>query len=236
MMKKKSRLTAALIGLSIVLIGAGAVMAAQSQFMESDTYDSQMKTPELSIALLENGKEVSGDDVLLQNMLGEDATIKIGKIYDEKLAISNTDDTDQYVRLTVRKYWLDGEDGKRVDLSPELINLRLGKNWIEDKNAAKNSSPETTVLYYTKPLKGGEDTTPAVTGVGLDVKVAKYMEMEKTETQDGNTFRIVYDYDGLTFGIEADADGIQTHHAEDAAKSAWGVDVTVSDNGTLKLK
>ena len=38
------------------------------------------------------------------------------------------------------------------------------------------------------------------------------------------------------FEIEAEVDAVQTHNAEDAIKSAWGVDVSVSEDGALSLR
>ena len=55
-----------------------------------------------------------------------------------------------------------------------------------------------------------------------------------TITNDGKTITTSYDYDGWQFCIEATVDAVQDHNAEDAIKSAWGRDVTISD-GTLQL-
>ena len=46
----------------------------------------------------------------------------------------------------------------------------------------------------------------------------------------------VYDYDGASFVVEAEVDAVQTHNARDAIKSAWGVDVEVAVDGTLRLR
>ena len=35
--------------------------------------------------------------------------------------------------------------------------------------------------------------------------------------------------------VEAEVDAVQTHNAQDAIKSAWGVDVSVDSNGNLTL-
>ena len=35
--------------------------------------------------------------------------------------------------------------------------------------------------------------------------------------------------------LEAEADAVQTHNAAEAIKSAWGVDVNVSEDGSLSL-
>ena len=36
--------------------------------------------------------------------------------------------------------------------------------------------------------------------------------------------------------LEAEADAVQTHNAQDAIKSAWGVDVDVDGNGNISLR
>lgn len=47
---------------------------------------------------------------------------------------------------------------------------------------------------------------------------------------------ITYAYDGYNFQLEAEADAVQTHNAQDAIKSAWGVDVDVDGNGNISLR
>ena len=44
---------------------------------------------------------------------------------------------------------------------------------------------------------------------------------------------MTYDYDGASFVVEAEVDAVQTHNAQSAIKSAWGVDVEVGADGTL---
>ena len=233
---RKRALSLVLFILSGILVCAGVALAAGTVLRTSNRFTSKVDTPEISIALLENQKEVEGEDALLKDVLGGEA-LMIGKIYDEELAVSNTKDTPQYVRMTVRKYWMEDEEGKRVDLSPDLIVLKLGEEgWIADTAAAEDASPERTVLYYTKPLEGGEKTTPAVTGIGLDTDVAKIIKQTAETVTEGKTITTTYKYDGLMFGLEAEVDGIQTHNAEDAAKSVWGADISVADDGTLSLK
>ena len=67
-------------------------------------------------------------------------------------------------------------------------------------------------------------------------EVAK--KVTTTETVNGNykTITMTYDYDGVEFVLEIDVDAVQTHNAEDAVKSAWGVDVTVGADGKLVLR
>ena len=45
---------------------------------------------------------------------------------------------------------------------------------------------------------------------------------------DGSmTICTIYDYDGLHFVIEVEADAVQTHNAQSAMTSAWGVSYPV---------
>ena len=50
------------------------------------------------------------------------------------------------------------------------------------------------------------------------------------------TVTMTYDYDGASFVVEAEVDAVQTHNAQSAIKSAWGVDVEVGADGTLRLR
>ena len=62
----------------------------------------------------------------------------LGKTYRENLKVRNTGTINQYVRVSIYKYWLDSEGKKLQDLSPALIDLNLvnlGTDWIEDESA-----------------------------------------------------------------------------------------------------
>ena len=127
-----------------------------------------------------------------------------------------------------------GEPGREKDttLSPDLIDLNLteGSGWVMDEAA---STAERTVLYYTRALAPGE-STPALSDT-LRIDPAVMTKVTETVTEDENGYKTIetsYDYDGYQFRIEAEADAVQTHNAEDAIKSAWGVDVTASEDGT----
>ena len=63
----------------------------------------------------------------------------------EELAVINNDAINEYVRVTVYKYWeKDGE--KAVDLDPSLINLHFVTGaWVIDEEASPSERP---VLYY----------------------------------------------------------------------------------------
>ena len=117
-------------------------------------------------------------------------------------------------------------------LSPDLIKLEgLGQNgWVIDESA---STEERTVLYYTGVVPAGGSTPSLTNTISVDNSIAD--KVEKIEGADG-TITYKYKYDGYSFHLEAEVDAVQTHSAEDAIKSAWGVDVNVAEDGTLSLR
>jgi hypothetical protein len=44
--------------------------------------------------------------------------------------------------------------------------------------------------------------------------------------QNGNTITTTYKYDGVEFHVDVEVDAVQTHNAEDAIRSAWGVEAS----------
>ena len=75
----------------------------------------------------------------------------------------------------------------------------------------------------------GRDSTPALSDtIRINPSIAK----DVTKHVDGYTITYTYKYDGYTFHVDAEVDAVQTHNAKDAIKSAWGVDVNVSDDET----
>ena len=178
----------------------------------------------------------------------KEAVLEIGAPAEEVLTVKNVGTADQYARVTLYKYWTDGT-GKRVDLDPAYIKLTLGEGWAIDKKASKwddeKDAPagERVVLYYTKSLKAGEtpekgeESTPLITAVTADSEI-KLWVAKKDTTEDGvTTTTYIYKYDGLTLNLEASADAIQTHHAQEAVKASWGTtNVTINESaGTLSV-
>lgn len=198
------------IAAALLLVGGtiGATQAAPR--IASGDYRAQVELTDIQTALVENGTQKSGDDALLQDMLKNagDTSLKLGKSYDDKLAVRNVGNIDEYVRVTVTKYWTDAE-GKQLTLDPSLIKLTWGTKagWSIDEDA---STPERTVLYYSKKLAVGDDTKPFVTKVTIDSDVVRQVTGEE------------YDYEGMKFVVEAKVDAVQTHNGEAAMTSAWG--------------
>ncbi len=250
-MKKKKfpfRVTTAVLlsASAVLLIGStvGSTRAALTYY--SENYGAEVTVSNIGVSLLENGETVSRRDydsngewnetsgALLADL--QEETIVPGKEYDEALAVSNSGSIDSYVRVILNKSWTDSESSTDPNLSPELIDLNLltDNGWIIDEDA---STAERTILYYTNILPAGE-TTPALSDtVRIDPAVADKVTEEVTTDENGyKTITFTYAYDGYTFELEAEVNAVQTHNAQDAIKSAWGVDVDVADDGTISLR
>ena len=217
------RVTAILTVAAVALIAIGSVTGARAALTYSATYRSDFATQNIGVGLVEKTGDnaqasIADDGALLTNLVGDGETFIAGKNYDEQLMAENTGDIDEYVKMTVRKYWTDA-DGKRVDLDPQLIQLTFNTNdWIV---VDKDTSDETVVLYYRNQLTTDDPvSTPAVTNLAVDSSIANIV------TQSGDTtIHTEYYYNGLMVGLDVDVDGVQTHHADDAIISAWGADL-----------
>lgn len=224
---------------ALLLLGStvGSTRAALTYY--SENYSAQVDMSSIGVTLLENGEAVSSRDytsdgawegeaegTLLTNLLGEGEKIAPGKKYDETLSVTNSGNIDTFVRVILTKSWQDGDGAKDTALSPDLIELGLTEDngWVQ---APVESSPERIVLYYTKALAPGEETTDLCDSIRISHEVANQV----SKVTEGNTVRYVYDYSGYAFTLDAEVNAVQTHNAQDAIKSAWGVDVNISADG-----
>lgn len=227
---------------ALLLVGStvGSTRAALTYY--SENYSAQMNMQSIGVSLLENDKVVSSRDYvsndewkgtsegeLLTNLLGKDDTFTPGKKYEETISVQNSGNIDTFVRVIITKSWQDKESKKNTELSPDLIEL----NFLTDNGwqiAADQSTTERTVLYYSNAVTAG-DTTPALSDtIRINPSIAS--DVTKHVSEDGRSITYTYKYDGYTFHIDAEVDAVQTHNAKDAIKSAWGVDVNVSDDET----
>lgn len=264
-----------LIVLVAALVGCLAMMTvsparAKLEFFSPD-YEAEIQQTHIGVVLTEKtGDEatfrtVSGDDQLIQQvdkLLGADADegIQFDKVYPEALSVKNaSDDMDEYVRLTVRKYWakkpvaelaataeaasapaadtagaavddaatepsddmkkaqeLSQKAQKTTDLNSAYIALAFdGKNEGDWVFSAAESTDERLVFYYKHVLKAGEEAaTPAVTGI----QVLSALRDDPKAAAGA--------YADCYLGLAAQVDSVQVNNAVDAAKSAWGIDVT----------
>lgn len=235
--------------LAVGLLASSSVGGARAALTYySETYTSRVQMYDIGVTLLENDKEISWRNydsrkdngswleekgVLLENMVPEGEKFKIGVWYPEELKVMNSGTINQYVRVSLYKYWLD-ENGEKVQtLTPDLIDLELqtDNGWMIDE---ESSTDERTILYYNRVLETGE-TSPAFAGrLKIDQSVTAKVTQTTEKTANGSKIITTYDYDGVQFCIEATVDAVQEHNVEDAVWSAWGRTVTVND-GILSL-
>lgn len=272
--KKKNRskgtyVTAILfVAAVLLLLGsvAGSSQAALTYY--SENYSAELRTFDIGVTLVENGKDVSwrnytqrddvwyeGGNELLLNMLykgtnGEQEALQLNKEYNEELCVRNSGNIDEYVRVTIYRYWVKTEtnpDGTPVPLEerdkitrilPEWIKLTpwdgeqqssTYNGWVVDEDA---STSERVVLYYTGVLKTGQKTPVFTDKLLIDTPVEEKIQELRKEVKGTEREGI---YDSVEFVLQVDVDAVQTHNAKDAIKSAWGIDVNVDANGNLAL-
>ena len=225
---------------ALLLVGStvGSTRAALTYY--SENYSAQMNMQSIGVSLLENDKVISNRDYvsnnkwkgtsegdLLTDLLGKDDTFTPGKKYNEAISVKNSGTIDTFVRVIITKSWQNEEGEKNTELSPDLIEL----NFLTDNGwqvAKDQSTTERTVLYYTKAVTAG-DTTPALSDT---LRINPSIASDVTKSEKGKTITYTYKYNSYTFHVDAEVDAVQTHNAKDAIKSAWGVDVNVSDDET----
>ena len=236
-----------LFAVAAVLLCIGTIGGARAALAYfSDTYTLRLQMRQIGITLNENGTAVSWRDynaaadgtwdeergALLTHIAAqtEGGSFLPGKTYDEVLTVTNSGAIDTYVRVTVVRYW--EQDGKkRSDLDPAIIGLHFPADtgWVIDEEA---STPERTVLYYTRLLPAGE-TTPALADT-LTVEAGAILSAyTETVTYDDSItgYRSVttnWAYSGAQLVLEVEAEAVQDHNAEDAIRSVWGREVSVS--------
>ena len=205
---------------ALLLVGStvGSTRAALTYY--SENYSAQMNMQSIGVSLLENDKVVSSRDyvsnnewkgtsegTLLTNLLGKDETFTPGKKYNEAISVKNSGTIDTFVRVIITKSWQDEKGNKNRNLSPDLIELN-----------------------FLKALKAGKPTPALSDTLRINPSIAS--DVKQNVSEDGKTITYTYKYNGYTFHIDAEVDAVQTHNAKDAIKSAWGVDVNVSDDET----
>ena len=177
--------------------------------------------------------------------LGTPGSIEPGRTYKEEISAKNGQDIDQYVRLTVKKYWVDPDGKKATYLDPALIKLTYnGKaynsgDWQRNK---KEHSAESETYYLTSMLKANNKSPLLFNELTIDNSIVseENMTTEVKENKEGNKITKIYtysyDYDNYTFYIEASVQAIQTHNVNDAIDSLWGVENVSAKNGKVTVK
>lgn len=178
--------------------------------------------------------------------LGTPGKVEPGRTYKEEIGAKNGNDINEYVRLTVRKYWV-GKDGKKqTALDPEFIKLTYNGNdyntdgWQEN---IKEATPESRTFYLNKILGDSASSPLLFNELTIDKEVANLgnedVRSETRTDENGQTVTVIeyrYDYDDYTFYIEADVQAIQTHNVNDAISALWGVSNVSAKNGVVTVK
>ena len=245
-MKKSTKLTIAIVALfaaAAVLIGFGGVGVARAAAnYQSNEYVAQVQMKEVGVTLSENGTVIDDGGELLTNLIPAEEKFQTNKAYSEVLTFANAGTINEYIRVVVDIFWMNADGTKNTELQPSMIGMGLnegndwvsdleGAGWIVDPASSYLNGGEQMILYYSQPVAPG-DSTPAISNfLKIDGKVATAVE----QTSADGVVTTTYKYDGVKFGITAEADAVQTHNAQDAILSAWGVSVNAAEDGTLTL-
>ncbi len=257
--KHLSKRTLALIAVAVLLFASGGFMGTRSALtIKSDNLDSHFELDHIFVQLLEGhdgtyervGKQDEAGGELIAYMKEEPGDkigkIKPGTIYDEHIAAKNetgTEDVspvDQYLRIIVKKDWVDKNGKKDNTLDPSLIKLSYGNSEYNQGPWQKNSKESTTereTYYYTSVLKGQEQTPDLFDQLQLDPEILKDMSVTEGDWVNGKkTYTYTYAYSGLRICIEAEVQALQTHSINRAIKSVWGVQNVSVSNGVLSVQ
>ena len=200
--KMKGTMALAAVAAGLLLVsGIGSTRAALTYF--SEDYTAHMEVQNIGVSLVENGNIVSYRDYdytdknnqwhqstgdLLSSMLYStgDENVVIGKAYPEVLTVTNSGSIDEYVRVTVRHYWVDKETGeKRGDLDPSKIEINFTNDgWIEDTSA---KTTERNVFYYSNILKKGQTSPDFADKISINSDISTIVGSTSTTDDDGYT-------------------------------------------------
>ena len=251
-----------LAAIALLVTGSFGTTRAALQIISQD-HESTYVLKHIGVTLRENGipiayrnygskvesgfTEQQNGNIILDN-LGSDKQVKIGKQYPCVITAQNTGTIDQYVRVIIRKYWVNnvsdpGGKGwfkfnsttqtKITDdiYDPDYILLNFNEgdstntynttDWYKDNSFSK----ECDVYYYKGILEPDKATSPLSNYLAISNEISKYKAVNVST--DGNTTIYTYAFDGYGFVIEAEVDAIQTHHARAAMTSAWGTSADV---------
>ena len=198
---------------ALLLVGStvGSTRAALTYY--SENYSAQMNMQSIGVSLLENDKVVSSRDYVSNNEWkgtseGELLTDLLGK-----------DDT-----FTPGKKYNEAISVKNSGTIDTFVRVIITKSW-QDKEGKKNTTLSPDLIELNFLTDNGWQIANA-----QSTKERTVLYYTKAVAAGDTT--PAYKYNGYTFHIDAEVDAVQTHNAKDAIKSAWGVDINVSDDET----
>lgn len=229
-MKKFIKNPLVILAVAVVLLAGSSIGATRAAVVyQSARDDITFRTAQIGVELRENGKSLGEDNTLSLGF--DDNKFVIGKTFTENVSVVNNSSEeykyDEYVRVIVTKSWVNADGTKNTTLAPELIQLGIEDGWVP----VEGSNKEQTTYYMLNPLEFGKEAK-LINSLTVKDEITKHI----TNTTSGQTITTTYDYNGKSFMIEVEVDAVQTHNAKDAIKAAWGIDVTVSEDGTISLQ
>lgn len=242
-----SKRTLAMTVVAALLFACGGIMFAKAALnITSDNLDESFQLDHVDVQVLENGSDITGTGGKAGTLLGSIDTIVPGKVYTEELAAKNAtgdgdvDPVSQYVRIILKKYWVNADGTKDTTMDPDLIHISFGDKAYNDEAWQLNeneTTAERNVYYYSKILNAQETTAPLIDTLQLDASIATDVsDTNLIPSQEGDVYKYTYRYDGKTICVEADVQVLQPHNINDAIVSSWGVDNVTVTNEVLTVQ
>lgn len=209
MRKKYLLLIAAALLVSAAVIG-GSLASINAV---GDRVTSELEAPELAVDIGSVGSAIT---------VVEDGSGRImpgDKLDCEGFVVTNTADVPLYARVTVTKYWTDGDQVKNPDMDAKLIRMTAEETgWLQANEVLIGSSGEQEVFYLSKPLSSGESYN-----LPLDILISSEL---------GNSAQ------GAGITIEARVDGVQYVAGENELNaggilSFFGVEAKLNGDGSI---
>ena len=227
---KLSKRTLAIFAAALILFAGGGYMGTRAALNTfGDPHLLNINTDSVGISL-------TGDDFNAARLISDDNAVP-GKEYAKNISVKNDTGTKQFVRVIVRKYWMEKvEDGsyQKVneglpDGAMDLLQFSYGTNgW---KVNSDETTEEREVFYYLSAVPANGQTTVLINSFKISPDVMK----ELTSSTEGNVTTYTYAYDGYKVGIDVEAQSIQTHNGTDAIRSIWGVQNITANGDTLSF-
>ena len=213
-MRKKLLITAAAIILSADFI-AGGTMAI---YRAAAHTDKTISTSSIGVSL--NVNEDNIDRNSNENAIN---TEMVNQRVIQKVSVKNTGARPQYVRVKVKKEWLDNKEvvtereGQKLNKDYIGINYVNTNDWIYVSPSGNDDDPDG-YLYYKKIVAPGESTSDFMDAYTVLLGV------------NGNTNI----YRDLSARVTYDANAIQTVAAKAAMLYEWGILAEIDDDGMIQ--
>ncbi|MEG0366043.1 MAG: hypothetical protein RR585_04355 [Coprobacillus sp.] len=207
---KKKKMIISVLAAVMLLIGGYQITVAN--FNQNGAVNTKISAGELGIEIVDFDLTVKKDSLgqyqFLSALPGSTMTRQVG--------IENVKDKELYARVTVTRYWTDGQNNKITDAEAAYINILTEQtgDWIVMNDSGSNQ--ERIIFYYKQPINAGQKTSPFMDAIQLDEGMSNQA------------------YSKYHANIKVEAEAIQKVGATDAMLSQWGVDATFDSQGNIE--